>query len=68
MPFIEKDKYTEGLVERLSIRFKNTDNVKEHHNSAYCMAMLSYNEKGLRKLIDMYDNYREKLADPFIME
>jgi hypothetical protein len=39
MPFIEKDKYSESLVERLCARFKNTDNTKEHHNTAFCMSL-----------------------------
>lgn len=68
MPFLEKDKFSEALVERLVSRFKNTENIKEHHNSAFCMGMLSYNERGLRKLIDMYEDYRDKLTDHFIME
>ena len=42
--------------------------LKEHHNTAYCMSLLAYNEKGLRKLIDCFENYREKLSDQFIME
>lgn len=52
MPFLEKDKYSEALVERLCSRIRTSDNLKEHHNSAYCMSLLSFNEKGLRKLIE----------------
>jgi hypothetical protein len=41
---------------------------KEWRNTAYCLSLLPYNDKGLRKLIEMYENYREKLFDPQIME
>ena len=41
---------------------------KEWRNTAYCLSLLPYNEKGLRKLIEMFENYREKLFDPQIME
>ena len=80
MNYLEKEKYSDNLVERLCMRFKNTDSnyfifsfnyfldIKEHHNCAYCMSLLVYNEKGLRKLIDYFENYRESLKDGFIWE
>jgi len=67
MPYLEKEKYSESLVEKLCARFKNPE-PKEWRNSAYCLHLLSYNEKGLRKLVDYFEYYREKLADEFINE
>ena len=32
------------------------------------MSLLAYNEKGLRKLLEMYECYRDKLSDSDIME
>lgn len=41
---------------------------REWKNCSYCLSQLSYNEKGLRKLIEFYENYREKLSNPEIMD
>ena len=41
---------------------------KEWRNTAFCLSMLSYNEKGLRKLIDMFEFYREMLIDISVNE
>ena len=41
---------------------------KDWRNSAFCMSMLSYNEKGLRRLIDNFEFYREKLVDATVNE
>jgi condensin complex subunit 1 len=68
MQYMEKEKFSESLVEKLCYRFKNTDNEKEWRNTAYCLTQLSYNEKGLRKLIHMFEFYREKLLDQVVNE
>ncbi|KAL4444819.1 hypothetical protein ABPG74_016027 [Tetrahymena malaccensis] len=68
MQYLEKDKYSETLVEKLCVRFQNSQNQREWRNCSFCLSQLSYNEKGLRKLIEFYENYREKLNDSEIME
>lgn len=67
MPYLEKDKYSELLVEKLIQRFDNK-NIKETKNSAYCLAQLAYNEKGIKKLIEMFDIYRPFLATTYIRD
>lgn len=41
---------------------------REWKNCSYSLSQLSYNERGLRKLIEYYESYREKLNYPDIME
>lgn len=41
---------------------------REWQNISYCLSILGYNEKSLRKLIDSFENYREKLSHPYINE
>ena len=67
MPYLEKDKYSELQVEKLKQRFDQR-NTRETKNSAYCLAQLAYNEKGIKKLIEMFDIYRPFLSDPYILE
>ena len=49
MQFLEKDKYSESLVEKLIIRFNNK-NEREIKNCSFCLAQLSFNEKDNRNL------------------
>ena len=67
MPYLEKDKYSELQVEKLKQRFDQR-NTRETKNSAYCLAQLAYNEKGIKKLIEMFDIYRPFLSDSYILE
>lgn len=37
---------------------------KEWINASFCLTLIPYNEKGIRKLLEHFDNYRDKLTDP----
>ena len=41
---------------------------KEWRNTACCLSMITYNEKSVRKLLEMFECFREKLIDPVIMD
>ena len=41
---------------------------KEWRNTSTCLALLAYNEKGLSKLLEMFENYRDKLSDDMIRD
>ena len=36
---------------------------KEWRNTACCLSMITYNEKSVRKLLELFECYREKLND-----
>ncbi len=40
----------------------------ELRNLSYCMTYLTYSEKSLRKVIDSFDNFHEKLVDPTVFD
>ncbi|KRX03620.1 Armadillo-type fold [Pseudocohnilembus persalinus] len=63
MPYLEKA--SETLIEKLINRMESK-NPREHRNVSYCLSQLSYNEKGLRILLDLFEKYRELLADEYI--
>jgi hypothetical protein len=65
MPYLEKEKYSESLVEKLLDRI-NSKNIIECRNVALILTYLAYNEKSIRKLTEEYDKYREMLKDAFI--
>eukprot|EP00123_Amoebidium_parasiticum_P018062 comp24088_c0_seq1/m.43412 comp24088_c0_seq1/g.43412 ORF comp24088_c0_seq1/g.43412 comp24088_c0_seq1/m.43412 type:complete len:1332 (-) comp24088_c0_seq1:182-4177(-) len=58
---IQKDKQSESLIERLCHRFRATTDERQWHDIAFCMTHLQFKEKGLRKLMDNIDCYKDKL-------
>eukprot|EP00466_Bigelowiella_natans_P012615 jgi/Bigna1/128328/aug1.6_g3036 len=69
--FITKEKHTESLVEKLCHRFKTAEEEFQYRDLAYCLSqalhnidfIIHFSEKPVRKLLDMYPVYKEKLRD-----
>eukprot|EP00250_Pteridium_aquilinum_P008672 c18119_g1_i1 orf=229-4548(+) len=59
---IKKDKQMEGLIEKLCHRFVGTTDSKQWQNIAYCLAQLTYTDKGIKKLADLLKNFQHALA------
>lgn len=60
---VEKDKHTEGLVEKLMSKLKNSSDETEWRNTTYCLAQLHYNEKNIIKMLEFYSNLKDKIED-----
>ncbi|RIA97299.1 condensin complex subunit 1 [Glomus cerebriforme] len=62
--FIEKDKQTENVVEKLCQRFKNLDDRRQWRDIAYCLSLLPYkSEKSFKKLVEGMAHYQDKLNE-----
>ncbi|CAG8557907.1 14373_t:CDS:10 [Ambispora leptoticha] len=62
--FIEKDKQTENVVEKLCQRFKNLDDKRQWRDIAFCLSLLPYkSEKSFRKLVEGLQNFQNKLHE-----
>jgi len=61
--FIQKDKQTETIVDKLCSRFDASDSPRHHRELAFCLSAVSHNDKSVRKLIDNYKAYGNKLGD-----
>lgn len=61
MALIQKDKQVESLVEKLCLRFKVTHHERQWRDVAYCLSLLSYNEKTIKKLIEHMSCYKDKV-------
>ena len=64
---------TGNLYESIAVMAKRANQIniavkEELHNTSFCLSLLSYNEKGLRKLLECFDLYRNKLGDPIVFE
>ena len=63
MGFLKEAKHNESMVDRLCPRFEMSDKVAHHRQIAFCLAALTHTEKSVRKLIDAYKTYGNKLGD-----
>lgn len=64
--FVEKDKQTEGLIDKLFNKLKTSLDVIEWRNTTYCLSLLNYNEKSVNKLLELYQNLKEKIDDEIV--
>ncbi|XP_036333555.1 condensin complex subunit 1 isoform X1 [Rhagoletis pomonella] len=58
---IQKDRQVETLVEKLCLRFPVTREERQWRDIAYCLSLLSYNERTIKKLIDNLQHYKDKV-------
>ncbi|XP_004520256.1 condensin complex subunit 1 [Ceratitis capitata] len=58
---IQKDRQVETLVEKLCLRFPVTREERQWRDIAYCLSLLSYNERTIKKLIDNIQYYKDKV-------
>lgn len=62
LQYIDKDKQTESIVERLCNKFKSSENPVEWRNTAYCLTQLKITEKIFIKLLEFYETcYKDTL-------
>jgi condensin complex subunit 1 len=60
---LEKEKYSESLVQKLCERIANSLNLLEIKNAAFCLSELSINEKGLRKILENFESFKKTLEN-----
>uniref|UniRef100_A0A182QXQ5 Condensin complex subunit 1 n=1 Tax=Anopheles farauti TaxID=69004 RepID=A0A182QXQ5_9DIPT len=58
---INKDKQIESLVEKLCLRFRVTTEVRQWRDIAFCLSLLSYNEKTIKKLAENIGCFKDKV-------
>lgn len=58
---VNKDRQIEGLVEKLCFRFKVTEQERQWRDIAYCLSLLTYTEKTIKKLIDNIVLFKDKV-------
>ncbi|XP_066259885.1 condensin complex subunit 1 isoform X2 [Euwallacea similis] len=60
---ITKQKHMENLVDRFSFKFELTDDIHHQRNIAYCLTLITYNEKALKKLHGNFGTYKHLMQD-----
>ncbi|GAU24201.1 hypothetical protein TSUD_23380, partial [Trifolium subterraneum] len=65
---IKKDRQMEALVEKLCNRFSGVTDVRQWEHISYCLSQLSFTEKGMKKLIDLFKTYEHALSEDSVMD
>jgi condensin complex subunit 1 len=68
MGLIQKDRQMESLVEKLCLRFRLSENERQWSDLAYCLSLLQYSERSLRRLSENLPCYADKLHSPKVYE
>ncbi|EDO34797.1 predicted protein, partial [Nematostella vectensis] len=63
LSFIQKDRQSESLVEKLCHRFRATRSDRQWRDLSFCLSLLSYNERAIRKLQENFGCFHDKLSD-----
>lgn len=61
MSLIHKDRQVESLVEKLCLRFRITSSERQWRDIAFCLSLLTYTEKTIKKLIDNIPYFKDKI-------
>ncbi|CAH9068843.1 unnamed protein product [Cuscuta epithymum] len=65
---IKKDKQMEALVEKLCNRFSGVTDVRQWEYISYCLSQLTFNEKSIKKLIELFKAYEHALCEDTVMD
>lgn len=61
--FVKKEKQCEGLVEKLCHRFRATSDLQQWRHMSFCLSLVSYTDKGVKKLVENFACFEDKLGD-----
>ncbi|XP_069703056.1 condensin complex subunit 1 [Periplaneta americana] len=68
MPLIQKDRQMESLVEKLCLRFRLSQSERQWCDLSYCLSLLQYSDRSLRRLSENLSCYADKLHSPKVYE
>lgn len=68
MQLIQKDRQMESLVDKLCQRFRASTHEKQWCYLAYCLGLMQYSDRSLRRLLENAPCYAEKLTVPMVYE
>lgn len=61
MGLISKDRQVESLVEKLCFRFRITTKERQWRDIVYCLSLMTYNEKTMKKLTENIQYFKDKV-------
>ena len=64
--FVQNERQKESLVDKLCHRFPAAKEAHEYRNLAYCLSLLDFSDRTMKKLIDLFHLYKDKLTDQVV--
>lgn len=64
---IDKSKQMENLVDRFCAKYQNNENKFKARNITFCLTLITYNEKALRRLSENFKYYRHELTEDVVL-
>ncbi|KAI9032255.1 non-SMC mitotic condensation complex subunit 1-domain-containing protein [Hyaloraphidium curvatum] len=69
LEFIDKEKQTENIAEKLCLRFRNATSERQWRDISFCLSLLSFkSERTVKKLIDNQALYADKLHEDAVFK
>ncbi|KAJ1981931.1 condensin complex non-SMC subunit Cnd1 [Dimargaris xerosporica] len=60
----DKERQIENIVDKLCQRFRNTDDIRQWRDIAFCLALMPYrSERSFKRLLDGFPHYHDKLTE-----
>ena len=67
--FIRKERQMENLIEKLCLRFRQSDSARHARDLAFCLGLVNFaGDRALRKLVEGFPQYQDKLVDERVMQ
>lgn len=63
---MDTTKRAESLVDRFCSKFTAKEDLRINRNVTFCLSLVSYNDKALRKLHEKFPMYKSHVHDPEI--
>lgn len=63
MGMIQKEKQSESLVEKIILRLAASRTPRQSSDLAYCLSLLNFNEKSLRRILEHWNCFSDKIHE-----
>jgi len=61
---VQKDRQVEALVDKLLSRLGGCDTPRQWRDITFCLHLLHHNEKCVKRMLDLFPNFKDKLHEP----
>lgn len=60
---VENAKHLENVIARFCTKFQHTEDKRQQRHVSYCLTLIKYNDKALRRLIEEFPTYKHLVHD-----
>ncbi len=68
LSFVGKDKWADGLMERLLTRISLSTSLKQRRNLSFCVGELNITDKGIKRMVELIKVVKDALYDDKVFE